>query len=222
MSSAAEMPVDELARRCQEENETFSRLGTSDPQFCFELLRLALAEGRAEALAHCYRIYERQALSWVYQHSDFAATGESAEFFARAALSSFYFALRGERFAQFRALPFVLSYLKACVHSSIAQHLRAQRRRPTVPLDAARTIADEASLEGAIDAQELWAYICRLLPDPTDQLLARSAFVLGMKPRQIVGAYPQHWGNEREASLELYRIRRLLRNDAELRRRLLG
>jgi len=51
-----------------------------------------------------------------------------------------------------------------------------------------------------------------------DRLLARCAFVEDLKPRQIVKAYPAHWKDEREVSVELYRLRRLLRNDPDLRR----
>ena len=51
-----------------------------------------------------------------------------------------------------------------------------------------------------------------------DRLLARCAFAEDLKPRQIIKAYPSRWKDEREVSIELYRIRRLLRNDPELRR----
>lgn len=222
MVRAADMSVDELARRCVEQSEAYRQQGTSDAQFCFELLRRALAEGKPDALTHFYRIYERQALAWVYQHSGFAETGESAEFFARAALSSFYFALRGDRFQHFPSLAFVLSYLRTCVHTTISQHLRDQRRRPAISLDEARALSYGANFEGALAADELWSYICTLLSDPADQLLARSAFLLDLKPRQIVGLYPQRWQSEREVTLDLYRIRRRLRADAELRRRFGG
>jgi hypothetical protein len=46
-------------------------------------------------------------------------------------------------------------------------------------------------------------------------------FTLDMKPAEIVTAYPGRWADEREISVALYRIRRLLRQDPELRR-LLG
>src|SRR5262245_21445236 len=116
MSLAASLSVERLAQRCVEETEKFNRRQSNDPQFCFELLRRALAEGVAEALTYAYRIYERQSLKWVYNHSGFAETGESADYFARSALSAFYFALRGPKFARFPSLQQVLAYLKLCVH----------------------------------------------------------------------------------------------------------
>ncbi|MFN8568033.1 MAG: hypothetical protein U0Z44_11070 [Kouleothrix sp.] len=44
-----------------------------------------------------YRIYERQVHSWIYRHPQFPLAGESAEFFASAAWSRFFFALRGAK-----------------------------------------------------------------------------------------------------------------------------
>jgi hypothetical protein len=218
MSFAAALPVEQLAQRCIAETEKFNRRQSNDPQFCFELLRRALAEGVAEAFTYVYQIYERQVLGWVYSHSGFAQTGESADYFARAALSAFYFALRGAKFAHFPSLQQALAYLKLCVHTTIAQYLRDQRPAAAVSIETTGPLAETPDLGTSAAAAELWAYICSLLPDERDRLLARCAFILDLKPRQIVELYPARWGDEREISVALYRIRRLLRADAELRK----
>jgi hypothetical protein len=217
--SLAALPVEQLAQRCIEETEKFNRHQSNDPQFCFELLRRALTDGVAEAFTYVYQIYERQVLSWVYNHSGFAQTGESADYFARSALSAFYFALRGTKFAHFPSLQQALAYLKLCVHTTIAQYLRDQRSA-AVSIETTGPIAETPDLGTRAEAAELWAYICGLLPDERDRLLARYAFVLDLKPRQIVELYPAHWADEREVTVALYRIRRLLRADAELRQRM--
>jgi len=219
MTSFAGMSLDNLTQRCVEETEKFNRHQPNDPQFCFELLRRALAEGISEAFTHVYQVYERQVLRWVYSHSRFEQTGESADFFARSALSNFYFALRGPKFERFPSLPQVMSYLKSCVHTAIVQYLRDQPTFASTPLDDASETAHAPDLGGRVDTAELWAHICRLLPDPRDRLLARYVFIQDLKPRQIVGMYPTQWRDEREVSVDLYRIRRVLRSDAELRRR---
>ena len=216
--SLAALPVDQLAQRCAEETDKFNRRQSNDPQFCFELLRRALAEGVAEAFTFAYQIYERQALKWVYSHSGFAETGESADYFARSALSAFYFAMRGPKFARFPALQQVLTYLKLCVHTAIAQYLRDQGPAE-VAFETSPEVVETPDLGMHTDAAELWAYICSRLPDERDRLLARCAFVQDLRPRQIVELYRAHWSDEREVSVALYRIRRLLRGDAELRRR---
>jgi hypothetical protein len=217
--SLAALSVEQLAQRCVEETDKFNRRQSNDPQFCFELLRRALAEGVAEGFTAAYHIYERQVLKWVHSHSGFAETGESADYFARSALSAFYFALRGPKFARFPALQQVLAYLKLCVHTAIAQYLRDQgpAEAPLMTTDEASVIPD---LGTHADAAELWDHICGRLPDERDRLLARCAFVQDLRPRQIVELYPAHWSDEREVSVALYRIRRLLRGDADLRQRM--
>jgi hypothetical protein len=217
MSFAYSLSLDDLAQRCASETDKFNRHEIGDPQFCFELLRRALAEGLSEAFTRVYQIYERQVLAWVHSHSGFGRTGESADYFVSAAWSTFYFALYGSKFADFSALPQVLTYLKRCVHTAIAQYLRDQQPAPATPLEDAPHAAHTPDLGTRIAAGEVWRRIERLLPDPSDRLLARCVFVEDLKPRQIVKAYPSHWNNERQVSVELYRIRRLLRNDPDLR-----
>lgn len=217
--TVAALSIDDLAQRCAEETEKFNRRQPSDAQFCFELLRRALAQEVAEAFTRVYQIYERQVLAWVYSHSRFPQTGESAEFFAGAALRTFYFALRGSKFERFPSLPQVLAYLKLCVHTAIAQYIRDQHPSAAIPLDAAAAVAETPDLGTRAEAADTWQHICRLLPDERDRLLARCVFVLDLKPRQIVEQYQGHWRDEREVSVALYRIRRALRNDPELLRR---
>ncbi|GAB4211168.1 MAG: hypothetical protein OHK0022_45420 [Roseiflexaceae bacterium] len=213
------LPTELLAQRCVEETEKFNRRQASDSRFCFELLRRALAEGAAEALTRVYQIYERQVLGWVYRHPGYLRTGEDAEYFAGAALTAFYFALRGPNFARFEALPKALAYLKLCVHTAIAQYLRDQRPESAAPFAEGEEPSSLPDLGAGAEAAELWDYIQRLLPDPRDQALARYAFIQDLKPRQILAAAPDQWANEREITLALYRIRRILRNDSDLRDR---
>ena len=210
------LSVDALAQRCAEETDKFNHRQPNDAQFCFELLRRALGEGSSEAFTRVYQVYERQVLAWVYSHSRFVQTGEDAEFFAGAALRTFYFALRGPKFDKFPSLPQVLSYLKLCVHTAIAQYIRDQQPAATMPIDDVGELAHTPDLGTRADAADLWSHICQLLPDERDRTLARYAFMQDLKPRQIVSAYPTEWRDEREISVALYRIRRTLRNDPEL------
>ena len=218
MNFADSFSLDDLTQHCTSETEKFNRREPSDARFCFELLRRALADGLPDAFTRVYQIYERQVLVWVHSHSGFARSGESADYFVSTAWSTFYFALRGPKFDSFPSLPQALAYLKLCVHTAIAQYLRDQQPVPTMPLDDAPNAAHLPDLGTRIAAAELWQQIEHLLADPRDRLLARCVFVEDLKPRQIVKAYPARWKDEREVSVELYRIRRLLRNDPELRR----
>jgi hypothetical protein len=215
---AVSLTVDDLAQRCAEENQKYSRQQESDAQYCFELLRRALLQGISEALTHVLRVFERQVRNWVYRHQRFAQTDESAEYFVNVAFTSFYFALRGPRFEQFSALPQVLRYLKLCVHTAVAQYVRDQASFPVIPLGEVEVVYT-TDPDSRISANELWNHICRLLPDEQDRLLADCTFIQQLKPAQIADLYPTHWQNVRAISVALQRIRRILRNDTELRRR---
>ena len=211
MTFSSSLALELLAQHCAEETEKYYRRADADPQFCFELLRRALREQQADALTHVARIYERFVIGAVQHHPRFVFTNESAEFFANGALRSFYFALRGPRFDRIRDLPAALSYLRACAHTAIAMHLRGAERAATVALDDVAEPATEPDLTEYVEAGELWLRIVQLLPDERDQLLARLAFVLGHKPREISSLYPTYWTTERSVSVALYRIRSLLR-----------
>ncbi len=216
MSVTPRLSAAELAQRCREETEKFVRRLANDTQYCFELMRRALAEQSDEAFTYIYQVYERSVTNWVYNHSRFALTGESADFFTSAAFRAFHNALQGTKFERFPNLAAILSYLKMCVHTSIAQYLRDEERTMTAPIDEVGEIAETSDLGQGVEAAELWARICALLPDERDRLLARCAFAQGLKPREITAAFRTHWSSEREVSVALYRIRKLLRANPEL------
>lgn len=219
MNLAATLPLAELAGRCATETDNYARRQPNDPQFCFELLRRAFAEGSSEALTHVFRTYERLVTNWVYSNSRFMETSESAEYFVDLAFSNFYFALRGPRFAQFATPAHVLAYLRACVSSAILQYLRDQRPTDLLPTDGDAEPGYTPDLNDDIAAAELWEYILTLLPDDRSRLMAHCAMVLQMRPREIAAAYPRIWATAREATVMLYRVREILRDDPELRRR---
>ena len=101
----AGLAINKLAQRCADNTERFRKRQSHDLSFCYELLRRALLEERSEAFTHVYRIYETQVRRWVYRHDRFSQTGESAEYFASLAFSSFYFAVRGGKFERFLCAP---------------------------------------------------------------------------------------------------------------------
>jgi hypothetical protein len=210
--------VAELALRCQDETIRFSRREPTDDRYCFELLRRALLNRQEDAFSHIFTIYQSQVLAWVQRDSRFAQSGESAEYFANQALSTFYFAVRGEKFARFPTLQNALAYLKMTTHSVVSQFLRDHA--PTTydeDDELLQTGSQDPALEQRLDAQALWERICQLLPDQRLRHLAHCVFVQEMRPREIVRAFPSVWRSEREVTVSLYRVRVTLRSDPELR-----
>lgn len=205
------MNIEQLAHRCAEETDKYRRRLPNDTQYCFELLRRALAEEDQEAISRVEQIYQSQVRSWVSNHSQFAATGETVEYFASRAFSKLYFALRGERFARFAGLPQIMQFLKKCVHTGIMDHMR--RELPEDPLDESNV----PSADGPSDFGALWAYICGLLPDECERILIECRFLLGLRPAQIVQDFPDCWQDARDVSVALQRVRRRLSSDPGLR-----
>lgn len=205
----------DLAQRCNEETARYTRHEAHDPQFCFELLRRALAEHDTDAFEAVYHAYERRVTGWVLYHGAFHATHEDAEFFVGAAFRAFYFALSGEKFSHFSTLAAILEYLKVCVHTSIVQYLR-DISIDTDPLPPDHTPDDAPSPTSGLVAREVWERMYKLLPNERDRLLARCKFVEDLRPREMILAYPAIWNSEREITVALYRIRRILRADMQL------
>ena len=215
--SVFKLSVEDLAQQCAEETHKFTRQEENDTRYCFELLRRALVDDVAEAFTHVYRVYEPMVKRWVFNHSQFQHTGESVEYFASHALSNFYFALRGQKFNRFEFLAQVLQYMKLCVHTAIAEYMRAQQRSKAVPVDEYERIGYSSNMEARQNHAEIWTYICDLLADEDDEKLADYVFVQGLKPAEIAGMPNCKYGSPREVSVALQRIRRTLRKDHRLR-----
>ncbi len=206
-----QMPLDEIARRCEEETDKFRHKQAADNQFCFELFRRALEEQVQEAFSHVFRAYHAQCARWVRDVPGFEETGElSPDAFVSQAFASFYRDLKGDRFGRFTSLQAVLKYLKKCVITAVLQQLRKPSTLE-LPVDIAEDLKTE------IEYEQLWGRICYLLPEEPDRLLADLHFRQNFKPIEIARMHPDHWATAREVSVALQRIRRALRRDRELR-----
>lgn len=147
MSQGSSLSIGEVGQRCAEETDKFIHQLENDPQYCYELLRRALAERSGEAFTHVYNVYEPLVKSWVYRHSRSPLTGESADYFANAAFRAFYFGMSGPKFGRFPTLAAVLGYLKTCVHTTITMYLRDRERILTIPLEDATTCRKRRTCE---------------------------------------------------------------------------
>ena len=87
--------LEEIALRCQEETQKFTRQAPYSTDYCMELMRRALLFRNPDAFTKFYGIYESLARNWVYQHHLFQWAGEDADYFVNNALTQFYFAVMG-------------------------------------------------------------------------------------------------------------------------------
>lgn len=212
--SLEDMSLDSVVAHCTEETHKYWQRLLSDTRYCFELFRRALVEARQEAFTYVYRIYEPQVRAWVYNHSQFNRTDETADYFVSLSFSKLFFALRGEKFNKFSSLGHVLKYLNMCVFTGILEYLRSQ------PRDAETLEEESAPYNPSPSSElagELQTHINRILEDAQDRLLVHLVYVLNLKPAEIQQQYPDQWDSARAVSVALQRIRRHLRKDQWLR-----
>jgi hypothetical protein len=203
------MTIDELCNYCKESTQQFLNRLPHDDQYCFELLRRALAEQQQDALYNVYEIYLPLAVYWAETHPRFLQTRYPADEFATIGMSNFCLALGGEKFQRFDGLPSIMKFLKACVSSEIALHLRKISRIDPI---LSEDIADLQNQDVSI-SERIWQRISELLPDSVDRILVDCVFRQDLKPAEITSLYGQYCSSAREVSVALQRLRRTLRRD---------
>jgi hypothetical protein len=208
--------VEQVARLCVEENTRYEQEWVSNPDYCFELFRRALADLNETALNFVREIYNPRLERWVRRLWQFAQTGEEAEYFAQEAFVNFYFASAGPKFAKYQSLGRIINYMKTCVFTAVTLYLRGQF--PTEPAPEGFDPPDPNTEFVNLKVDALWQHICTVLTDEKERLLANLAFVQEMKPREIVPHYGHIWQTESQVSMALFRIRRKLYGDTTLAR----
>jgi hypothetical protein len=210
------LSVDELATHCREETAKYRRQCDNDPRFCFELFRLAFSQNDDEAFTALYRIYLPLVFYWVNRHPSFQSGSDLPEDFASDAVQRFYFAMRQGDFGRFENLPSVLQFLKRCVHTAV---MYPRRKQPvTIPLATVPNLPSGHNAEYYFQAAEIWTLVEELLPEQNDRLLARLAYIQGLKPRDIVEMYPAIWETTEAVRVSRHRIGRRLQRNPRLRR----
>lgn len=213
--NTSKVSLERIALRCVDETRKYALQTAYVTEYCMELMRRALLRRIPDAFTRLYEIYQPLVRSWVYRHHQFEQSGEDADFFVNAALTQFYFAVSGKKFERFDTLAQLLQYLKRCVYTSIAMHVRSRNIQladtPVAADDFAS--AEYPDWDRRMGAELLWSRVRALLPEEDDQLLARLSFVEGMKPAEILREQSQRWKDTRDISVALQRIRRRLRSD---------
>jgi DNA-directed RNA polymerase specialized sigma24 family protein len=219
----------DLAELCAKETDRFFRGQNYDPRHCFEIFRLAIMERDARAWEAIYSQYGPLVGRWVQKHPGFPVTGEEVQYFVNRAYEKIWAALTPEKFQRFPELGGLLRYLKMCVHSVIQDHNRAREMGeviaaaedlPTKTRDQHRTIEDWA-LDRA-DRLDFWEMIQARLNDEQERLVVYGAYVLALKPREILEQFGHSFGSVDEVYLVKQNVLARLRRDVELAKQLSG
>ena len=205
------LSVNDLARYCTEETNKFLRNSISNDRYCLELFRRAIVKRDEDAWTCIYQQYAPLVLTWVNQHQSAASLlgQDGGAPLVNAAFAKFAQALTPAKMGNFDTLAAILKYLKMCVHSVIADEVRArQARLYEETLDA---IEQEPSTEdpaedviSGLSIQSLWQVIQEELNGEDERLLIYLAYVQGMKPAEICTQHQQLFPSVED----VYRIKR--------------
>lgn len=212
------MSPPKLAARCQN-----AQPDASHEPFCFELFRRAIAEACSLSWHYLHNQYYRLVRYWVCQCT--SADPDTVDDLTQDAFTAFWRFYTADKLAEAAGLGSVLSYLKSCAASAVARaHRRASREVPAATWDP-QIVDDQVSsqstetlvLEG-LSAERIWQAVADCCKNEQEHLVARSTFLAGLKPQDIVERFP----DEFPKVTEVYRVKRnlidRLRRDPLLRR----
>jgi len=219
MKSRRSLPVAELARRCAEEMARYRRGRFSDPRYCYELLRCALAEQDEEAWAAVYRQYHGLVRCWLGD-----APGDP-DALVNEAFERLWRAIPPDRSAEFPTLGSILEYLKRCARCVAIDASRREEREQAEETALARlhVLGAEGKRrpsEQVLDAivgEQLLECAMERLHGLGERLVFRASFEWDLRPGMIAERWPSVFASAREVSRIKERILRRLRRDEGIR-----
>ena len=219
MKSRRPLPVAELARRCAEEMARYRRGRFSDPRYCHELLRCALAERDEEAWAAVYSQYHGLVRCWL------GDAPSDPDALVNEAFERLWQAIPPDRFAGFPTLGSILEYLKRCARCVAIDASRREERKQAEEAALARQHVLEAEEKRRPSEQVLDAIVgeqlieCAMgrLHSLEERLVFRASFEWDLRPGMIAERWPGMFASAREVSRIKERILRRLRRDEEIR-----
>ncbi len=192
------LAINDLARCCAEETNKFLKQSMSNDRYCLEMFRRAIVQRDDDAWACIYQQYAPLVLTWVTQHQSAAPLlgQDGSAPLVNAAFAKFSQALTPAKMANFDSLAAILKYLKMCVHSVVADEVRARQARQyeeTLELIENEPASDDPAddVVANISAQGLWQIIQEELNSEDERVLIYLAYIQGMKPSEISSQHRQ-------------------------------
>ncbi len=211
----SEMSIPVLAARCLRELDHDRRGEPCTDRYGVELFRRATMQDNQEARAAVYHCFGGMVRGWLRCHPRREATCrlQSEEHYVAQAFERFWQATASHRRVEFSRLAVALQYLRASLHGTILDTLRACAQ----PKGVSRPVPGEARVEDSTDSGEVWDILKTVLSNAREQRLAYLLFHCGLLPREIVRSCPHEWGSVQEISrVRCTIMERLLRNAESL------
>lgn len=198
----------QLAARCQN-----TQPDASHEPFCFELFHRAIVADCSLCWHYLHNQYYSLVRYWISQRAPLDP--DTIDDLTQDAFTTFWRFYTPDKLARAGGLGNVLSYLKSCAASAVAQARRKAGRMILEEewddhvVDAhVSTHSAEASTLQQITAKQLWAAVEVCCNNERDHLVARFILLAGMKPRHIAERFPDLFPDV----FEVYRVKRNLIN----------
>jgi DNA-directed RNA polymerase specialized sigma24 family protein len=201
-----EIPPAQLAARCQN-----TRTDASHEPFCLELFRRAIVDSCSLSWHYLHNQYYSLVCYWVSRRTP--PDPDTVDDLAQEAFTNFWRFYTPDKLRRATELGKVLSYLKSCTATVVAQ---ARRKESRTVLEAewdehlldtqVSARSAEASAFREMEEGQVWAAVLACCNDERDRLVARQVFLANQKPGDIAERYPELFSDVSE----VYRVKRNL------------
>jgi hypothetical protein len=159
----------------------------------YDLFRRAILYRDADAWADIHTRYRSLLIVWASRCSARTCTDEWVEDMSDQALARAWAALTPDRFAAFTSLAQLLSYLRACVTTTVLDCARAQlaSQRPLQEIHPVAPATPDQTVLADLDRDALWRAVIAAATTPPERVALLESVVYGLPPRQIWARHPQ-------------------------------
>lgn len=166
---------------------------TEQEQESYELFRRAIVDRDSDAWGTIHERFGALFASWAWRYAGRAFTADECSDIADQALARAWAALTPDRFADFHTLARLLSYLRACVTTTLIDAIRAQtaNERPITELQIDTAATPEQVVLADLDSSTLWRTAFALASSQAERVTLIESFVYGLPPRDILERHRQ-------------------------------
>ena len=227
MSHENELPhmaVEDLARRCAQETDSYFNHKNYDSRYCFELFRRAIRNNDERALELVIVQYQplvaRWVDRWMDKHPDFSSFNEETQDFIAQAFERFWISFTPAKLEKSQGLAAVLTYLQMCVNGAITDAWRKLRRLQIEQEsrdEEQESSEPEPTPEDLLQKGEFWQLIKKKARDPKEYMVVYASYYLALSPREILAEYPGEFKDIKEIYQHKANFLERLERDEEIK-----
>ena len=185
----------------------------------YEEFRRAIVDRDETAWATIHTRYRALLINWACRSGAWTQTSEAAADIADQAFSRAWAALTPERFVAFSSVGQLLSYLRACVTTTVIDNARAQASservqavsRPGMAATPEQIVLDD------LGRHELWQIVIELAATSAERIVLVETFAWDLPPRTIQARHPRVFDDVASVYRAKRNVLARLRHNQELR-----